>query len=231
MTKLRLLSGGAAQGLVSALAPQFEAETGFRIEGTFGAVGARSAELRSGKPADFVILTSALVTELAQDGYIIGSSAADVGVVHTAVAVRTGDTVPAISDVAELRNAFLGADEIYVPDMHKSTAGIHIAKVLVELGIKDEVSARLRAFPDGATAMKNLASSRGIKPIGSTQATEILNTPGVTLAASLPKGSELATTYTAAICTTAEYPDQARRFIKLLTGKMARESRQQAGFT
>lgn len=48
MTKLRILSGGAAQGLVDALAPQFEAETGFSIEGTYGAVGARSAELRAG---------------------------------------------------------------------------------------------------------------------------------------------------------------------------------------
>lgn len=100
MTKLRILSGGAAQGLVDALAPQFEAETGFSIEGTYGAVGARSAELRAGVPADFVILTAALIQELAQEGHVIGNSASDVGIVHTAVAVRTNDTIPTLNDMS-----------------------------------------------------------------------------------------------------------------------------------
>ena len=64
MTRLALLSGGAAQGLVAALAPAFEAETGCRIEGEFGAVGAMAAKLRAGAPADLLILTAALIAEL-----------------------------------------------------------------------------------------------------------------------------------------------------------------------
>jgi len=88
MTRLTLLSGGAAQGLVGALAPAFEAETGCRIEGEFGAVGAMAAKLRAGAPADLLILTAALIAELTREGRVVEGSAADVGTVLTAVAVR-----------------------------------------------------------------------------------------------------------------------------------------------
>ncbi len=47
--QLALLSGGAAQGLVAALAAQFKAETGCDIAGTFGAVGAMRDKLIAGE--------------------------------------------------------------------------------------------------------------------------------------------------------------------------------------
>ena len=43
--QLKILSGGAAQGLVHALSPQFQAQTGCEIEGIFGAVGAMRDKL------------------------------------------------------------------------------------------------------------------------------------------------------------------------------------------
>ena len=64
--QLKILSGGAAQGLVAALGPQFKAETGCDIDGTFGAVGAMRDRLLAGAPADVLILTSALIAELAR---------------------------------------------------------------------------------------------------------------------------------------------------------------------
>ena len=46
MTRLNILSGGAAQGLVGSLAPAFKAQTGLDIAGEFGAVGAMADKLR-----------------------------------------------------------------------------------------------------------------------------------------------------------------------------------------
>ena len=46
--KLTILSGGAAQGLVGALAAEFKAQSGCEIDGTFGAVGAMRDKLLSG---------------------------------------------------------------------------------------------------------------------------------------------------------------------------------------
>ena len=69
--QLRILSGGAAQGLVHALSSQFEAQTGCKIEGNFGAVGAMKDKLLAGAPADLLILTSAIIAELTRLGHVI----------------------------------------------------------------------------------------------------------------------------------------------------------------
>ncbi len=114
---LKILSGGAAQGLVHALAPKFKAETGCDVDGTFGAVGAMREKLLAGAPTDIVILTQALVKDLERAGQVAAGSAIDIGVVRTAIAVRQGDPVPPIGDVAAVRAALLAADGIYVPDL------------------------------------------------------------------------------------------------------------------
>ena len=230
MSSLNILSGGAAQGLVGSLAPAFKAQTGFDIAGEFGAVGAMADKLRSGTPADIVILTAALVAKLAEEKLVVATSIADVGLVETALAVRTGDPLAAVKDAADLREALLAADAIFVPDTKASTAGIHVANVLQQLGIADEVAARLRIFPNGATAMRELAASEARRPIGCTQSTEIISTKGVTLSGSLPPGCELATMYTAGITAAAAHPQQAQSLIDLLTGAGQHEQRKRAGF-
>ena len=60
--------------------------------------------------------------------------------------------------------------------------------------------------------------------------TEILSTPGAQLVAPLPKEFELATVYTAGVCTRAALPDQARALAALLAGDAARAARLLAGF-
>jgi molybdate transport system substrate-binding protein len=230
MTSLNILSGGAAQGLVASLAPDFKRLTGFEIAGEFGAVGAMADKLRQGTPADIVILTAAMVAKLADEKLVVPSSISDVGLVETALAVRASDPKVAVTDAASLRAALLTADAIFVPDTKASTAGIHVAKILQQLGIADDVAARLKIYPNGATAMRHLAASDAVRPIGCTQSTEIVSTPGVVLSGSLPPGCELATTYTAAVTARAENAKQAQLLIDLLTDADQCALRVRAGF-
>jgi molybdate transport system substrate-binding protein len=230
MTSLNILSGGAAQGLVASLAPDFKRLTGFEIAGEFGAVGAMADKLRQGAPTDIVILTAAMVAKLADEKLVVPSSISDVGLVETALAVRASDPKVAVTDAASLREALLTADAIFVPDTKASTAGIHVAKILQQLGIADDVAAWLKIYPNGATAMRHLAASDAVRPIGCTQSTEIISTPGVVLSGSLPPGCELATMYTAAVTAQAENAKQAQRLIDLLTDADQHEMRVRAGF-
>lgn len=228
--RLHVLSGGAAQGVVTALAAEFRAATGYEIDGTFGAVGAMKEKLLAGAPADVLILTRALVDELAAAGQVVRETAADLGRVRTGVAVRAGDPVPDVRSADGLRAALRAADAIYFPDPQRATAGIHFAQVLARLGIAAEVAARLGTHPNGATAMAALAKAAGARPIGVTQITEILNTPGVTLVGPLPEEFELATVYTAAVCARAAAPEAARRLVALLAGEAQCPLRARAGF-
>jgi molybdate transport system substrate-binding protein len=230
MSSLKILSGGAAQGLVASVAPKFKAITGLDIAGEFGAVGAMADKLRAGTQADIVVLTSAMIATLSREDRVVAASAADIGLVETAIAIRAGDPSVSVRDSAELRKALLAADAIFVPDTKASTAGIHVAKILQQLGIADEVAARLKIFPNGATAMRNLATSTAARPIGCTQSTEIISTPGVMLSGSLPQGCELSTVYTAAVTTQAIDARHAQDLIDLLTGIEQRDLRERAGF-
>jgi molybdate transport system substrate-binding protein len=230
MSVLNILSGGAAQGLVASLAPKFREMTGFDIAGEFGAVGAMAEKLRKGTPADIVILTAKIIADLAAENLVGKASISNVGRVETALAVRATDPKVAVTDTATLRAAFLAADAIFVPDTQASTAGIHVAKVLQQLGIAEEVAARLRIYPNGATAMRHLAASDAMRPIGCTQSTEIISTPGVFLSGTLPPGCELATMYTAAIATAASNARQAKDLIDLLIAPDQATLRERAGF-
>ena len=230
MTSLSVLSGGAAHGLVASLATKFKAQTGLEVAGEFGAVGAMAQKLRQGTPTDIVILTAALVAKLTEEKLVVASSIADVGLVETALAVRRRDPLVMVRDEAGLRRALLASDAIFVPDIEASTAGMHVAKVLAQIGIAEAVAPRLKIYPNGATAMRHLAASDALSPIGCTQSTEIISTEGIVLSGSLPPGCGLSTMYTAGVTTRAANPRQAQVLIDLLTNADQRELRSRAGF-
>ncbi|MGB8339429.1 MAG: substrate-binding domain-containing protein [Burkholderiales bacterium] len=227
---LTILSAGAAQGVVTALAAQFKAETGIEINGTFGAVGAMRDKLFAGDACDLIILTHAQIAELAAQGRVLTDSVADLGTVLTGVAVRMGDPLPDVSNASALRAAMLAADGIYFPDPIKATAGIYIAKVIDSLGIRSAVESRLRTHANGATAMRAMVETKGGRLIGCTQVTEINNTAGVVLVSILPKEFELATVYSVGVCSNTASPAAAEHFANMLTSEASRALRAHAGY-
>jgi molybdate transport system substrate-binding protein len=227
---LRVLCAGAAQGLVTALQQAFRVDTGANLEVTFGAVGALEEKLLAGERCDVVILTAAMIGDLERERRVLPGASAPLGRVRTGIAVRAGTALPRISDGAQLRDTLLAATGIYVPDTQRSTAGIHFAQVLARLGIYDDVAPRLRLYPNGASAMRELASATESGPVGCTQITEIRYAAGVALAGPLPAGFELATVYAVAVCADALLPDLARRFAALLSGPAAQGLRTNSGF-
>ena len=228
MTSLKILSGGAAQGLVASLAAQFKEQTGLAIEGEFGAVGAMAGKLRGGTPADIVILTAKIIADLAAENLVVPASITDVGRVETAIAVRTGDPKVPINDAASCAPRCLPPMQSSFPTPRRrrptsrrkgSAAAGHCrrgdrpAQNLSERRDRNAPTRRIRRHP----------------PIGCTQSTEILNTKDVILSGSLPKGSDLATIYTAAVTTTA-HPGHARNLIELVDGADQVKLREPAGF-
>ena len=227
---LHILCAGAVQGLVKAVQDDFAAETGAAVQGRFGAVGAMKEALLAGEPCDVMVVTAAMVEQLAADGRLRGETRAAIGRVLTGVAVRDGSGPCDVSTPEALKAALIAADAIYFPDPDRATAGIHFAKVMRELGIHDELQPRFRTFPNGATAMRELAASTSPRPIGCTQATEINYTPGVRLVGPLPAQFELATVYTAAVSAKAGDAQRARQLVEWLSGARSQALRAEGGF-
>jgi molybdate transport system substrate-binding protein len=187
-------------------------------------------QLVSGTACDVVILTQPLIEQLIASGHVVAGSARSLGKVKTGVAVRTGTTHPSVSTREQLQAAMSAASGIYFPDPDKATAGIHFMNVLKALGLDETLRSKFRVFPNGATAMGEMAKSAESGLIGCTQVTEINYTEGVDLVDVLPAEFELSTDYTLGICTHAKNPAHAELLSDLLTGSASAAVRKQGGF-
>lgn len=225
---LRILSGGALNGIVTRLQSAFEKQHDCKIAGTYGAVGAMKDKLLAGAPCDLVILSQKLIDELAAAGRIAGTPQA-VGLVKTGIALKDKHAPVSVSSPEKLKALLQAAPAIFFPDPAKATAGIHFFKVLQALGLADDAS-RLRTYPNGAMAMAALAQAPEADAVGCTQVTEILITPGVRLNGLLPPPHELATTYTGAVVRNAQEPELAQALLDALTAPEAAEARKKSGF-
>lgn len=227
---MQVLSGGAAAAVVKAVQAEFEKSTGTSIHGTFSAVGMMKDKLIAGEPCDVIILTKPLIDQLIASGHVVADSARSLGKVKTGVAVRTGTTHPSVKTREQLHAAMSAAQGIYFPDPEKATAGIHVMNVIKALGLDESLRDKFRVYPNGATAMSEMAKSKEANLIGSTQVTEINYTEGVDLVDVLPPEFELNTDYTLGICTHANNPAHAELLADLLTGAASAAVRKQGGF-
>lgn len=222
---LRVVSAGAARELVDRLAVELGGDT---VSATFGPVGVVRAAVRSGDGADVVITSAGEMARLAADRLVDQAAAADLGAVPTALAVRTADAAPDLS--AGLEPVLAGSDAVYCPDLDRSTAGAHLWSVLQRMDLTEAMRPRLRVFPHGAAAMAALAESVAVTPVGCTQLTEILATPGVRAIGEIPPPWGLRTVYRVAQLTGAARPDLARYVVALLAAAGRRDLRTSLGF-
>ena len=227
---LRVLSAGAAKAVVTALAGTFRDARGIAVIATFDAAGTIRGQLLAGEPCDVAILPQPMLQALAGAGHVIPESIAPLGRVPTGIAVLHGAPRPAIADAASLRGTMERASALYCPDVAQATAGIHFLRMLRELGIHGLVATRIRAHPNGATAMAAMAAAGDPAAVGCTQASEILYTPGVALVGPLPEPFALATHYSAAVAAASERSSAAREFSAMLGGSPASEMRRRSGF-
>lgn len=222
---LNLLSAGAAHPIVHTVARN----AGIEVQGSFGAVDAILERFVKGESCDVLILTREQVEALAASSDVIAASVSDLGRVAVSIAVRPGQPQPDISTVQALREALYAAEGVYFPDPAKAAAGAHFVQVLEKLGIYQEVRTGLQAFPDGATAMREMAQSKR-RCLGCTLATEILATPGAKLVGPLPEGCGQVTQYTAAVNAKAPNIKAASAFVARLAGPACAADRIAAGF-
>jgi molybdate transport system substrate-binding protein len=227
---LKLLSAGAAKGVVDRLRADFAAETHHTLDAFFNAVGAIRDKFLV-EPCDVLVLSKVLIDALSAEGRLVAGSARPIGTVRTGVAVRVGEAAPPIATAQAFAASVKAATGgIFVPDTEKSTAGIHVLGVLRTLGIANAVAPHIRMYPNGETAMHHLAQSTETPAIGCTQVTEIHNTPGIKLIGTLPPGHELSTVYSVALSARAADAEGGRLLIDWLTGPRSAGLRVQCGF-
>ncbi len=227
---IAVLCAGASQGLLTRLADPLREHLDVVLQGRFGAVGAMKEAFIAGEPCDLMILTDAMIRDMVAEGSLQASGMTALGSVFTGIAVPVGRQAPDISTPESLAKSLRAADSLWVPDTERSTAGIHVKKVLQALGLESEMASRMKVFPNGATAMREMAAAKLPGALGCTQLSEILFTPGVHAVGRLPKQFELGTVYSAAVSSRASEPALARAVIEMLGADRWASVRQDCGF-
>ena len=228
--ELVVVSAGAAQSVVQQLADELRSEGAMNLAATFGAVGAQKERAVAAQRIDLVILTQAMIEELMASGHVVPGSRMDLGSVCGAIAVARGQPHPDVATASSLTAALKQASSIYIPDPAIATAGKQFLAMCARLAIGDEVRSKLRAFPNGFTAMTEMARGGDERAIGCTQITEIKLVPGVELVAPLPEPLRIPTVYSLGIATRSAQQAAARELARRLAGPQAAARLAAAGF-
>ena len=218
--EIKVVSGGAFKQVLTALAAQYEKESGNKLDITYQTVGQHIALIRDGKEEfDVAVLTPDAIDNLAKNGKIVPGTRADLAKVGVGVVVKAGAPLPDISTVDAFKRTLLAAKSVaYIDPKAGGSSGIYVAGLLERLGIADQVNAKAKLIHGGAVA-DHIAD--GEAEIGVHQISEILPVAGVTLVGPLPAEIQNFTVYSAGVSVAAKDTAAARALVKFLSGPHA----------
>jgi molybdate transport system substrate-binding protein len=227
--EISALAAGATEAIIRDTVEKFERESGHTVRLTYAPAGAIGNSILAGEPADLVVTTPAVIDRLLLAGKVRPDTRTDLGQVGGGIAVPLGAPRPAIGTPAELKQALLGAEEIYYADPKIATAGAYFLKVADRLGIGDEVRKKGRTAGGGKIAMQLMAKSAA-KAIGLTQISEILSVKEVALVGPYPGELQTMTTYAGILLKDTPRTGAAKAFLNFLLSPPVQARFKQAGY-
>jgi molybdate transport system substrate-binding protein len=219
---ITMLSAGAMRSVLQDLVTTFEGGTENQITITYGTAGEVQKRLEAGEVFDVAVATKPRLRTLETAGTIVAGSVVVVGRSPLALAVRGGAPKPDISSVAAFRKAMLAAKSIaYTDPASGGTSGIHMAQVMRDLGIADEIKAKTKLITGkpGAPPAVGEAIARGEAEIGLQPISELANVPGIDIVGPIPGPLQTPDlTYAAGLPSKGGEREASTALIKLLVG-------------
>ena len=217
--EIQVLSAGAYKAVVSALAPEFERETGHTVRIDNGTAGALQKRMAEGAAFDLAIITPPVVSALVKEGLLIESTRQDLAKVDIGVGIKAGAAKPDLGSVDAFKQLLLKARAVaYIDPAAGGTSGIYLSQLFDRMGIGEQIRRKAVLVPGGYSAQRILT---GEAEIAVQQMSEIVAVKGVELAGPLPDQVQNWTTYTAAVSARAAQPEAAKQLLKFLGGDKA----------
>jgi len=219
--EVRVMISGGLTAAFTALAPEFERQTGNKVLVAYGpsmgtTVNAIPMRLERGEPADVLIMVGYALGDLAENGKVIPDSRVDLVKSGIGVAVRTGAPKPDISSADTLKRALLAAKSVAYSD---SASGVYVSsEMFKKLGIENEMKDKARMIP--ATPVGEIVA-HGDAEIGFQQISELKPVPGIDIVGPLPADLQKITVFSAGIATASKEPEAGNALIKFLTSPAA----------
>lgn len=206
--------------------PAFDRENAVTTTVDFAATNHMLEAVRAGGIADVIIGTAAAIDTLTREGKILQDTRTDLATAGVGACVRAGAPRPDIGTVDALKQTLLAAKSISYSRAGQS--GIHMAKVIAQLGIADVVNAKALVNASGLVG-ERVAS--GEVELGFQQVSELLAVPGVDVIGPLPQAVQLHSLFAAGIGAGTRQREAARALIQALRTPRALSVMRGAGLT
>jgi molybdate transport system substrate-binding protein len=228
MANIKILSGGAPKEVFLTLTPEFERQSGHKVDFTFAVLSALRDKLSAGEKVDALVMPTNILDGYQASGVVLAAHRAVLGLVSVNAVVRTGASMPDLSTAESVRQAMLDSRAIAHATPGATPSGTHMAKVIDQLGIAEAMKDKVIHRPALEGGVQLVAS--GEAEIGFYPKSEVINIAGLTLAGPLPAEIQLTTIYGAAVTTAAAAPKAAAAFIAFVSDPKNRAVWAHAGF-
>ena len=227
--EIKVACAGAMRAAMQELAPKFEKSSGHKLSIEFATSGKVDEKIAAAdEPIDVAILTKPRVDKLVAAAKLVGGYSVTLARVEIGMAVKQGAPKPDIKSVEGLKAALRNAKSIAMIDPATGgTSGIHLAKVLQQLGLADELKAKLHLVRPPAGQQSARAAElvqKGEAEIALQPISELQEVPGVEIVGPLP--AELQTpdlVFVAAGTAISEQPLAAKELIDFLASPEAKQ--------
>jgi len=211
--EITVLSAGAVEPGLRAAAAAFEKRTGHVVKISFDTAPQIRTRVAGGERWDVVIVTPAVLDELAKAGEV-EKERVTVGRVGMGVAVRAGAPAPDISNVEALKRSVLAAESLV---FSRGSSGVYFEGLLKKMGIYEQVEGKITRYANGASVVEHVLKGKG-NEVSFGQITEIqlYRDKGLRLVGPLPAAVQNYTSYAGAPMAAQANAEVARAFVRHL---------------
>jgi molybdate transport system substrate-binding protein len=206
------------------LVPEFEHDSGRRVDATYGAGPELAKQISGGLRADIFVGPEEFSSPLIEEGRLVGRSRTAFAHSGAALAIKAGAPKPDISSPEKLKQALLAAKGI---SYSRGASGIHFLQACERLGIADAVAAKLVKPRPGEMVGPVLV--RGEADIGVQQPAELLPVEGIEIIGPLPRELRQTIVYGATVFTGSTQSEGNRAFVEFLKSEAARKVLRHSG--
>ena len=218
--EVKVLTAGAFKPVVTALAPEFEKQSGHKLAIVNDTVGALTKRIANGETFDVVVMTPQAIEQLVEAGKVAGGTSARLARVAIGVAVKQGAPVPDIHDVEAFRKTLLAARAVaYIDPAAGGSSGVYLAQLFEKMGIAQDIKSKAVLVPGGLVAQRVV---NGEADIAIHQISEIRAVTGATLVGPIPVEVQNYTVYAGGLSATPSDEAGAKALLLLLGSARAR---------
>ena len=211
--EFRVLSAAAMQSVFKDIRDEFQKKSGHRLILHYGTVGAVNEWTSAGEDADLIISSSRSMRWLVHQGKIKAGS--ETAICETGIGMVTAAGIElSIASVDDFKRALIAAKAIvYADPARGGAAGIHVSKILGQLGLTEQLKPKLRLAAGGDITEVTLSLGPGA--LGITQISEIADKPQAQLVA-VPEELQNYTVFVAGMPASAPQSEAATALLKFL---------------